>query len=549
MTASSTGVVVLVQADVDGMGVAEEVVEVAEDLLVGADEERGQVVRFAVEAVQREGLLDVAAVDELIDLAVGVAGDVAEHCAARGRFGEPVDGHQREELLDRPTVGHGLEEREIAEIGIRERCFEAFEILGHDVELLGHRQNPPADDPIEVLGEGPLFEGQVAEAEEVERGIERLLGVVEALEQVLHAQVLVGLHQVDDGLFGVVAEAVGDGFAAIAGDAEDVEDQDAVVGGDGAAAFGDDVGVGDFGVVADVLDVVDDVVGVFLEAVVDAGFEVGLGAVVVDAEAAADVEEFEAGAGAFEFGVDAGGFDDRGFDVADVGDLAAEVEVEECEAVLHAGGAELFEGAEGFGDGEAELGAVAAGGFPAAGAAAGEFDAHADARADAHARGVFQDEVEFGVLFDDGRDVAADLGGEHHHLDVFVVLEAVADDGGVVVGDGGMTASSSGFEPASRPKPMLAPDLVDLFDDVALLVDLDGVDADVAALVVVLLDGGIEDGAEFAHLHAEDFEEADEDGGIDAAQHEGIDEFFQVDGALGIAVGWTRTWPSLLMEK
>ena len=31
----------LVDGDVDGVGVAEEVVQVAEDLLVGADEERG----------------------------------------------------------------------------------------------------------------------------------------------------------------------------------------------------------------------------------------------------------------------------------------------------------------------------------------------------------------------------------------------------------------------------------------------------------------------------------------------------------------------------
>jgi hypothetical protein len=86
---------------------------------------------------------------------------------------------------------------------------------------------------------------------------------------------------------------------AEAADAQDVEHQHAVIGGDGAAAFGDDGRVRDFGLVADVLDVVDDVVGVFLERVVDAGFEVGLRAVVVDAQAAADVEVFQAGAGAF----------------------------------------------------------------------------------------------------------------------------------------------------------------------------------------------------------------------------------------------------------
>ena len=47
MTASIVRPAVGVEADVDGVGVAEEVVQVAEDLLVGADQERGQVVGLA----------------------------------------------------------------------------------------------------------------------------------------------------------------------------------------------------------------------------------------------------------------------------------------------------------------------------------------------------------------------------------------------------------------------------------------------------------------------------------------------------------------------
>ena len=39
---------VLVEADVDGVRVAEQVVQVAEDFLVGADQEDAQVVRLAV---------------------------------------------------------------------------------------------------------------------------------------------------------------------------------------------------------------------------------------------------------------------------------------------------------------------------------------------------------------------------------------------------------------------------------------------------------------------------------------------------------------------
>jgi hypothetical protein len=64
---------------VDGVGVAEQVVQVAEDLLVGADQEHAEVVVLAVVlGVQLEHVLDVAQVDERVDLAVGVAGDVGQ---------------------------------------------------------------------------------------------------------------------------------------------------------------------------------------------------------------------------------------------------------------------------------------------------------------------------------------------------------------------------------------------------------------------------------------------------------------------------------------
>jgi hypothetical protein len=65
------------------------------------------------------------------------------------------------------------------------------------------------------------------------------------------------------------------------------------------------VGCGHVGLVADALDVKDDVVGVFLQGVIDAGFEIGLRAVVIDAQPAADVHELQARARALQIDVDA----------------------------------------------------------------------------------------------------------------------------------------------------------------------------------------------------------------------------------------------------
>ena len=95
---------------------------------------------------------------------------------------------------------------------------------------------------------------------------------------------------------------------------------------------------------------------------------------------------------------------------------------------------QLLEAAEHFGDRQAELRAVAARALPAAAAARGQLDAHADLRPDADLLGVLQDQPQLGVLLDDRDDVAADLLGQHRHLDELGVLEAVADDRRVVVG-------------------------------------------------------------------------------------------------------------------
>ena len=202
---------------------------------------------------------------------------------------------------------------------------------------------------------------------------------------------------------------------------------------DRAAALRHDRRVRHSGVVAHALDVIDDVVGVFLERVVGARLEVGLRAVVVDAQAAADVEVLEPRARLDQLGIDAGRLVERPLDDADVGDLAAEVEVQELEAVLHAAALELFQPTEDLGDGEPELRAIAARALPAPAAARGELHPHAYLRPDANLLGVLQNQPELGVLLDDGDHVAPDLLGQHRHLDELGVLEAVADDGRVVV--------------------------------------------------------------------------------------------------------------------
>ena len=85
----------------------------------------------------------------------------------------------------------------------------------------------------------------------------------------------------------------------------------------------------------------------------------------------------------------------------------------------------------------------------------------------------------------------ADFLRQHRHLDELGVLEAVADDRRVVVGqrrDGEQLGLRAGLE----AEVILAAEVEHLLDDLALLVDLDRIDADVAAGVLVLGDGALE---------------------------------------------------------
>ena len=62
--------------------------------------------------------LSAAQIDELVYFPIRIARDIPEHPSPRGRFGQPMDGHQREQLIDRPAIGHRLEDREVAKVRI-----------------------------------------------------------------------------------------------------------------------------------------------------------------------------------------------------------------------------------------------------------------------------------------------------------------------------------------------------------------------------------------------------------------------------------------------
>src|SRR6266446_3573365 len=112
-------------------------VEPAHDVLVSTHEEEAQIVRLelavavGVERVQRERVAHVAEVNELVDLAVGIAGDVHQRGFAGRPFAQAADRHNGKQLAQRPVIQQRLEDGKIAEVLVAETVFELADFFGH----------------------------------------------------------------------------------------------------------------------------------------------------------------------------------------------------------------------------------------------------------------------------------------------------------------------------------------------------------------------------------------------------------------------------------
>ena len=193
------------------------------------------------------------------------------------------------------------------------------------------------------FGEAALAEGGGTVEELGAHLVAVVNGVVEALLEVLLVDDLVDLDDVSEVLRGVFGNGRG-GLAVLgAGNVENVENQDRVVGDDGAAGLGDEVRMGDAGLVANLGDHLDDVGAVFRDRVVAGRVEIGVRAVVIDGHAAADVEHAHGRAFLDEVAIHADGLGGTLADGGDVRNLRALVVVQHFQAADVAGVLEVID--------------------------------------------------------------------------------------------------------------------------------------------------------------------------------------------------------------
>ena len=219
----------------------------------------------------------------------------------------------------------------------------------------------------------------------------------------------------------------------------------------------------------------------------------------------------------------------RVLDRADVRDLRADVEVQQLQAVEHAHRAQPLDGGHDLGGGEAELRAVAGRLHPLAGALGGEPRAHADHRPQVELGGGGEDRVELAHAVHRDDDAAPELLREERRLDERAVLVAVAEDERLGVLLQRERDEQLGLGAGLDPEVEGPAVLHQLLDDVALLVDLDRVDAAEGALVVVLGDRLLERAEELLDARAQDVGEADQDREVEPAAAEVVHQLLEVD--------------------
>ena len=177
------GISVGIDGDMHRIGVAEEIVHVAENLLVGTYEENADVIPIAhAESMQGDVIGLLIVVDVSRDFSVAVTRYVLNRGIAIGALVEPLDRHDGKELIDGPMVGERLEEGEVAKILLGHHLVQLAQFVGGVLEVVRKVDHFGADAPIEAfyLCTGAEIDEPVAE--EVEGLFANVLGVVPIFE-------------------------------------------------------------------------------------------------------------------------------------------------------------------------------------------------------------------------------------------------------------------------------------------------------------------------------------------------------------------------------
>ncbi len=308
----------------------------------------------------------------------------------------------------------------------------------------------------------------------------------------------------------------------------DLHHQHGVVGGQGAAAFGEDVRVRQALRVAEFLEHTDDDAGVIVHVVVDRAGITRVSTVVVHAQAAADVDVVHRQAEVTQFAVITNGFLEPVLVVGQVGDLRAHVEVQQTNALIEARRAEALDHRQQLRRRQTELGLLATRVRPFARRQRRQTHAQANLRLDLEVGGFFDHQANFGFFLDHDENIVTQLLAHQRQADELTVFVTVADDGATLGCQGQHSQQlrlGTGFQADGN---VLGGD--DVLDHRFLLVHFDRVQRGVLALVFQALDIGIESAGQLAYTVLQDIGKTHQQRQGQTAFAQLVDLLVQIDG-------------------
>src|SRR6185369_14033846 len=189
----------LVESYVYRIGIAEKVMQVSQDLLIGPDQEEPDVVLLVLaDLVEGQKLRPTVLSDKTGYLAIRIAGDISDGSDDIRLLVQTLDREYREKLVDSPRVGNRLEQREVGKIGLPQGQLEVLQLLRDRLDLLDDAVDLFDNLAVEPLCHSPLLQGKIAEIKKAHRLLDQLLGIVVILAQAIAIDALVDVDQLLD---------------------------------------------------------------------------------------------------------------------------------------------------------------------------------------------------------------------------------------------------------------------------------------------------------------------------------------------------------------
>ncbi len=243
--------------------------KITQGFLVGTDQKSAEKIFFIfLQVMERQIPVNPMRINEAVDFTVTVTGDIGQNCIPVRFFIQPVNRHNRKELLNGPGIRQRLKYTEITIINIGKRPVKHFNFRGSILDLFGNFADLRHGGPENPLCKGSFPEGYFTVVEQASEFIPIEQGVIKAFLNIPDTQSGHGFMDITNLGMAILRQAISHLVGPEPGDIKNIEQKHGIVGHQRTAGFRDDVGMGYFLLVKGGHDTFDDIDAVFIQGII-----------------------------------------------------------------------------------------------------------------------------------------------------------------------------------------------------------------------------------------------------------------------------------------